>query len=180
MLILFTSQSRACTCSQGLALPRAGHSVEIALAGSRRQSSTLAAAPVLFTHAVVIVAKQSGFIVVLVPLSISFSTPKVVPPAASIVSFCADEAIPFSRMCCCIYDAMCCRLQSKQLVDHTEKLVQAAWSRQAEMRLLCLMHQGRGDWEAVQVCDVFCSVLAVSIHRLPLSSLLLLLALAGL
>ncbi len=42
-------------------------------------------------------------------------------------------------------------LQSKHLVDHTEKLVQAAWSRQAEMRMLCLMHQGRGDWEAVQV-----------------------------
>ena len=42
---------------EGLALPRASHSGEIALAGSRRLRSMLAAAPVLFTHAVVIVAE---------------------------------------------------------------------------------------------------------------------------
>ncbi len=36
---------------KGLALPRASHSGEIALAGSRRLRSTLAAAPVLFVHA---------------------------------------------------------------------------------------------------------------------------------
>ena len=38
---------------KALALPRAGHSGEIALAGSRRLRSTVAAAPVLFTHALV-------------------------------------------------------------------------------------------------------------------------------
>ncbi len=38
---------------KGLAQPRASHSSEIAMAGSRRLRSTLAAAPVLFTHAVV-------------------------------------------------------------------------------------------------------------------------------
>ena len=38
---------------KGLALPRASHSGEIALAGSSRLRSTLAAAPVLFAHAVV-------------------------------------------------------------------------------------------------------------------------------
>ena len=40
-----------------LALPRACHSGEIALAGSRRLHSTLAAAPVLFAHDVVTVAE---------------------------------------------------------------------------------------------------------------------------
>ncbi len=40
----------------GLVLPRASHSGEIALAGSRRLRSTLAAAPVLFAHAVVTTA----------------------------------------------------------------------------------------------------------------------------
>ncbi len=39
-----------------LALPRVSHYGEIALAGSRRLRSKLAAAPVLFAHAVVIVA----------------------------------------------------------------------------------------------------------------------------
>lgn len=43
--------------------------------------------------------------------------------------------------------------QSKPKPDQTDKLVQAAFSRQAEMRLLCLMHQGRGDWETVQDKD---------------------------
>jgi hypothetical protein len=38
---------------KGLALPRVGHSGEIALAGSRRLHFTHAAAPVLFAHAVV-------------------------------------------------------------------------------------------------------------------------------
>ncbi len=42
---------------KGLALLRASHSGKIALAGSRRLRFTLAAAPVLFAHAVVIVAK---------------------------------------------------------------------------------------------------------------------------
>ena len=37
--------------------PCASHSSEIALAGSRRLRSTLAAAPVIFTHAVVTVAE---------------------------------------------------------------------------------------------------------------------------
>jgi hypothetical protein len=45
---------------------------------------------------------------------------------------------------------MPCIRQSKEKFDHTAKGIQAAFSRQAEMRLLCLMHQGRGDWEAVQ------------------------------
>ncbi len=38
---------------KGLALPRASHSGEIALSGSRRLRSMLAAAPVLFEHAAV-------------------------------------------------------------------------------------------------------------------------------
>jgi hypothetical protein len=38
---------------KGLALPRASHSGEIALAGLYRLRSTLTAAPVLFAHAVV-------------------------------------------------------------------------------------------------------------------------------
>ena len=38
---------------KGLVLPRASHSGEIALAGSRRLRSTHAAAPALFAHAVV-------------------------------------------------------------------------------------------------------------------------------
>ena len=42
---------------KGLALPRASHSSEIALVGSRRPRSTLAAAPVLFAHAAVAVAE---------------------------------------------------------------------------------------------------------------------------
>ena len=52
--------------SKGLALLRASHSDDIALAGSRRQRSlsvhcqrsTLVAPPVLFAHAVVTVAKK--------------------------------------------------------------------------------------------------------------------------
>ncbi len=42
---------------KGLVLPRASHSGDIALTGSRRLHSTLAAAPVLFAHAAVTVAK---------------------------------------------------------------------------------------------------------------------------
>ncbi|MFN9909846.1 MAG: hypothetical protein ACK56F_27630 [bacterium] len=42
---------------RGLALPRASRSGEIALADSRRLRPTLVVAPVLFAHAVVIVAK---------------------------------------------------------------------------------------------------------------------------
>ncbi len=41
-----------------LGLPRASHSGEIALAGSRRLRSTLAAAPFLFAHAVATVAEN--------------------------------------------------------------------------------------------------------------------------
>ncbi len=43
---------------KGLALPRKSHSGEIALAGSHRLRSTLAAAPVLFVHAVITAAKH--------------------------------------------------------------------------------------------------------------------------
>ncbi len=45
---------------KGLALPRASHSGEIALAGSRHLRSTLAAAPVLFAHAAITVGKTSS------------------------------------------------------------------------------------------------------------------------
>ena len=41
-----------------LALPGASHSSEITLAGSHRLHSTLAAAPVLFTHAAITVASS--------------------------------------------------------------------------------------------------------------------------
>ncbi len=41
-----------------LALPRATHSGEITLVGSRRLRSTLAAAPVLFAHTFVTVANK--------------------------------------------------------------------------------------------------------------------------
>ena len=46
---------------KGLALPRASHSGEIALAGSRRLHSTLAlaAAPAFFAHAVVTEIKNN-------------------------------------------------------------------------------------------------------------------------
>jgi hypothetical protein len=43
---------------KGLALPHASHSGEIALPGSLRLRSTLAAAPVLFVHAAVAVSKS--------------------------------------------------------------------------------------------------------------------------
>ncbi len=43
---------------KGLALPRASHCSEIALAASRRQRPTLAAATVLFTHAGVTEAEK--------------------------------------------------------------------------------------------------------------------------
>ena len=43
---------------KGLALPRASHSSEIALVGSPRLCSTLAAEPVLFAHAVVTIVKK--------------------------------------------------------------------------------------------------------------------------
>ena len=48
-----SSKAECVRAQKGLALPRASHSGEIALAGSRRLRSTLAAAPVLFAHAVV-------------------------------------------------------------------------------------------------------------------------------
>lgn len=48
---------------KGLALPRVSHSGEIALSGSRRLRSTLAAAPVLFARAVVTAAKFGRIIV---------------------------------------------------------------------------------------------------------------------
>ena len=41
---------------EGLALPRASHSSDIALSGLRCQRFTLAATPVLFMHAIVTVA----------------------------------------------------------------------------------------------------------------------------
>jgi hypothetical protein len=44
-------------CRNGLGLPRARHPGEIALAGARCLHSTLAAAPVLFVHAVVTAIK---------------------------------------------------------------------------------------------------------------------------
>ena len=44
---------------KGQALPHASHSGDIALSGSRRLRPTLAAAPVLFAHAVVAVARNS-------------------------------------------------------------------------------------------------------------------------
>ncbi len=44
--------------SKDLALPRTSHSGEIALPGSRRLRSTLAAAPVLFAHAIVTVVEN--------------------------------------------------------------------------------------------------------------------------
>jgi hypothetical protein len=49
----YFAKSKSVHMLKGLALPRACHSGEIALAGSRRLHSTLAAAPVLFAHAVV-------------------------------------------------------------------------------------------------------------------------------
>jgi hypothetical protein len=47
------TKSKSVQTLKGLALPRACHSGEIALAGSRRLHFTLAAVPVLFAHAVV-------------------------------------------------------------------------------------------------------------------------------
>jgi hypothetical protein len=49
----YFTKSKSVHTLKGLALPRASHSGEIALAGSRRLHSTLAAAPVLFAYAVV-------------------------------------------------------------------------------------------------------------------------------
>ena len=49
----YFTKSKSVHTVKGLALPRASHSDEIALAGSRRLRSTLAAAPVLLAHAVV-------------------------------------------------------------------------------------------------------------------------------
>ena len=55
----------ACTLAEcmdalkGLALPRASHSGEIALAGSRCLRFTLAAAPVLFKHDIITEANNS-------------------------------------------------------------------------------------------------------------------------
>ena len=59
MLILLSFPKAECVRTlKGLALLRASHSGKIALAGSRRLRFTLAAAPVLFAHAVVTVAKN--------------------------------------------------------------------------------------------------------------------------
>ncbi len=57
MLLLDTMADvrKRCLCMRSKDLPRAGHSVEIVLARLRRLRSTLAAAPVLFAHAVVTV-----------------------------------------------------------------------------------------------------------------------------
>ncbi len=52
---MYTDRVRALN---GLALPRASHSGEIALSGSRRLYSTLATVPVFFAHAIVIVVKN--------------------------------------------------------------------------------------------------------------------------
>ena len=52
-------QAKYVRALKGLALPRASHSGEIALSGSRRLRSTLAAARILFAHTVVTVAKNS-------------------------------------------------------------------------------------------------------------------------
>ena len=52
-------QAECARTLKGLALPRVNHSSEIALSGSRRLRSTLAAAPALFAHAVVTVTKTS-------------------------------------------------------------------------------------------------------------------------
>ena len=49
----YFTKSKSVHSLEGLALPRACHSGEIALVGSRRPLSTLAAALVLFAHAVV-------------------------------------------------------------------------------------------------------------------------------
>ncbi len=49
----YFTKSKSGHTLKGLALPRACHFGEIALAGSRRLRSTLAAAPILFAHAVV-------------------------------------------------------------------------------------------------------------------------------
>jgi hypothetical protein len=49
----YFTKSKSVHTLKGLALPRPCQSGEIALAGSRRLRSTLAAAPVLFAHAVV-------------------------------------------------------------------------------------------------------------------------------
>ena len=48
----YFTKSKSVHTLKGLALPRASRSGEIALASSRRLHSTLAVAPVLFTHAV--------------------------------------------------------------------------------------------------------------------------------
>ena len=53
----YFTKSKSVHTLKGLALPRACHYGEIALAGSRRLHSTLAAARVLFAHTVVTVAK---------------------------------------------------------------------------------------------------------------------------
>ena len=55
-------KERCAYALKGPALPRASHSDEIALAGSRRLRFTLAAAPVLFAHADVATAKNKSFL----------------------------------------------------------------------------------------------------------------------
>ena len=53
ILLNFSNKIVCMRALKGLVPPRASHSDAIALAGSRRLRSTLAAAPVLFAHAVV-------------------------------------------------------------------------------------------------------------------------------
>ena len=52
------AQAECVRVLKGLALPRATHSGKIALSGSRHLRSTLAAAPILFAHAALTVAKN--------------------------------------------------------------------------------------------------------------------------
>ena len=58
----YFTKSKSVHTLKRLALPRACHSGGIALAGSRHLRSTLAAAPVLFAHAVVTEIKTSRII----------------------------------------------------------------------------------------------------------------------
>ncbi len=74
---------------KGLALPRASHSGEIALASSRHMCSTVAEAPVLFAHAVVTEPKMSSCVALTPAQAAQQDIPvgRAVPPAAAV-----DEA----------------------------------------------------------------------------------------
>jgi hypothetical protein len=61
VLILLNIRKQSVRMLKGLVLPRGSHSGEITLAGSRRLRFTLAAAPVLFAHAVVMKAYTQQF-----------------------------------------------------------------------------------------------------------------------